>query len=56
MFESFIAYNANAFFAILYFLKHNYLFLLVLAAVAYMFVQEIIMQKETYVSDDRRIL
>lgn len=56
MLDAFLAFNANAFFAISYFLKNNFLFLIVIASIIYMFITEVGFNKEKYVYDDRRIL
>jgi hypothetical protein len=55
-FHSFLVFNANAFYCILYFLKNNYLFIIVLLAVAYIVFEELRNESGKYVNDERRML
>jgi hypothetical protein len=55
-FHTFLVFNANAFYTILYFLKHNYFFIVVLFAIGYMVHQELKIDNFNYVNDERRMI
>jgi hypothetical protein len=55
-FHSFLVFNANAFYYIVYFLKNNYLFIIVLFAVGYIVYEELRNESGKYVNDERRMM
>lgn len=54
--EQFFAFHANAFYAIVFFLKKNYLIVVVLAAIAYLVYEELKSERANFVQDDRRMI
>lgn len=55
-FHTFMIFNINAVYSILFFLKHNYFFIAVLIAIGYMVYQELKIENYNYVDDERRII
>jgi|LSQX01.2.fsa_nt_gb hypothetical protein len=55
-FHTFWIYHANAFYAIVYFLKNNFFFIFVLIAIGYMVYEELKTDNYNYVNDERRIV
>ena len=53
--HSFLIFHINAIYAIGYFLKNNFFFLFVLAAVGYMVLEELRTNDDKYVHDERRM-
>jgi hypothetical protein len=56
IFQHFGAINANAFYSILYFLKNNVLFFVVLIAIAYIIYIEIKEENDNFVFDERSVI
>jgi len=54
--HQFWIFHVNAFYAIVFFLKHNFLFIFVLIAVGYLAMQELKSDSENYVQDERRMI
>lgn len=54
--HSFVVFNINAVYTILFFLKNNYFFILVLIAIGYMVYQELKIDNYNYVDDERRMI
>lgn len=54
--DTFMVFNANAFYSIVYFLKHNFFFIFVLFAIGYMVLQELKTDNYNYVNDERRMI
>lgn len=55
-FHTFLVFNINAVYSILFFLKHNYFFIFVLLAIGYMVYQELEIESYNYVDDERRMI
>lgn len=55
-FYSFIIYNVNAFYYILYLLKHNYLMIFVFLGIGYMFYAEMSIKHKAFIDDRRKIV
>lgn len=54
--ENFAAINANAFYSILYFLKNNILFFLVIVAIVYIVYVEMKEKSDDFIDDERSII
>lgn len=54
--HSYGAFHANAFYAILYFLKTNMILIVVLFAVAYLISHELQLASAKFVNDQRRMI
>jgi hypothetical protein len=55
-FSNFGAINANALYSILYFLKNNILFFIVILAIVYIVYIEIKEKSDEYIDDERDII
>jgi|LSQX01.2.fsa_nt_gb hypothetical protein len=53
--RSFGVFHVNALHAIMYFIKYNVFFIVVVCSLFYLFVQELKVLNLNYVNDDRRI-
>lgn len=53
---AFWVYNQNAFYYILYFMKNYWMYMIVVAAVFYMFYEEAKEMTDKFVEDERRIV
>lgn len=54
--KSFMVFNINAIYYVMYLLKHNYIYIFVLCAIGYMLYEEMQIQNEQFVDDMRRIV
>lgn len=55
-FRSFYVFNVNAFYSLLYFLKHNFMFIIVLIAVGYIAYLELKDEGSNYTNDERKMI